>query len=769
MERAVGIEMGTNALRGVVLENRKGKLVLASAGTTPLGDLASIEDANTKRLAIDAKLKELVQGARLHAPVRCVGVSGSATTLRYLLVPPVPAWRLEMLAKYEVEEKAENQQASAFDYRILDTPDVGGQYTVLIGSCTERLAEQTIEQAKQAKLGEVELDLVALALYNAYYHGHGFEHDKTDLIVNIGVDEIIVLVVHNGALYQARVVPGGGKKFTEVLSQELLLPMEEAEELKKADAQILFDLPVASTGSLRSARSTLKTRLSPSLRRSLLRPGERPPGVVQANAASAAPDENAPSEQSPGLTDDLAASEDEAAKTADASDAEAAMAPTIELKRSEVREALSKPPAEGEAAAPVTDEDRAERRRRQVSAALVREAAALCTQVENAFMACKQHYKLRDLKVDTVYLCGGGSRVKGLDEFIGRRMRVPVKPLEVFRNIDMSKLPPEAATALKAEQDTMAVSLGLALSRLCKGAFSFLLWPNALKEAKEFQARGAFLYYAAAVLLGALVLLWLTPRQNTEVLTANYEKARDAVKNAKVEAADLRTLEEREEELRRRLDRIEKNANSGHAFLRILSELKKSSNLPVNFYLTSISTNMPAVVGSEDSEETTGPLGPNGGNKGVIKAADLAKAATAASAKASDDEESNQERVKVYLRGFVRGAQKDGLLKQVTGWHDPPVVGLKDRLVPNPKNPHDEANLFKDIRLVWFDKFDHPVSRWQLQEFVLEAFIEAPQTLGNEAAPASAEKPKADAKKKAKTAEPEKAAAGEAKTGKKAG
>src|SRR5205085_12566798 len=105
-------------------------------------------------------------------------------------------------------------------------------------------------------------------------------------------------------------------------------------------------------------------------------------------------------------------------------------------------------------------------RKRQMTGALVREAATLCAALENAVLFSKQQTKMREVKIDRLYLTGGGSKLKGLSEFMARRMPVEVLPLEPFRQVSLARLPEEHQSALKAEQHTMAVATGLALGDL---------------------------------------------------------------------------------------------------------------------------------------------------------------------------------------------------------------------------------------------------------------------------------------------------------------
>src|SRR5476651_426745 len=140
MSTTSGIDIGSDAIKAVVL--RKGrakdaKIEVLAAGTLPIADIGQLPESEDKTLAIGEKLKQLVRSARLKADTRRVGASGGNTSIRYLQLPPVPPWRLEALVKYEVEERAEEKEANAYDYHIMDVPETNGQYTTIIGMARE--------------------------------------------------------------------------------------------------------------------------------------------------------------------------------------------------------------------------------------------------------------------------------------------------------------------------------------------------------------------------------------------------------------------------------------------------------------------------------------------------------------------------------------------------------------------------------------------------------------------------------------------------------
>ncbi|MBE7462833.1 MAG: hypothetical protein HS116_04980 [Planctomycetes bacterium] len=718
MARATGIDIGGEALRGVVIEAAKGKLQVVSAGTMPLGEIGLMPDSEDKRLAIAEKLKELVQGAGLKAPMRRLSLPIHEAELRYLTVPPVPPWRLEMLAKYEVEERSSDKDTRTFDFRILDVPDIGGQYTVLVGCCAERAARWALELGRTSKAGEVEVDLPALALYNAYYHGHGFEPDKTALIVDIGSQHITALLVKGGSLFLARTFIGGSRRFSEVLADALRATILEADELKKSEAEILFDIaPAPSTGAARSPRLT--RMIQGRLTRRIPKEGSPPGGSDGGDA-----------ETPNGLQDDLAPSP--VIRVGKPGNPEPEI---MALDHTDAPPAPSNPEPAPESS---PAEDHKERRRRTISMALVREAAALCSQLENIVTHCRTTYKLRDLKVDTIYLTGAGSRLKGLSEFVSRRMRTETKPLELFRNLDLSKLSPPAAEALKKEQDTMAIAVGVALAGLCRGGISFLLWPKELIERKEFWARGAYLYYAAALMLGVLGLFWLTPVRDAEVLAENKLTGENAVRVAEKEKMLLDNLSEQQDELARRLDQIDENVNSGRFLLGVLEQLKYSKRCPKDVFITQITTTMPQVVlkGSEPKDEQGAPAavpaGPKLTETGPTRAPKASPVAAEKEAEAPDALSTLQAQAKIYIRGYVRAQQKSDLIDRIRG--DPTksraefVPGFCDLLVPYPKEPYHPENVFKEVRPIWINPDDQSQGpAFFLKEFVLEAHAKTPR------------------------------------------
>ncbi|MGD0091030.1 MAG: pilus assembly protein PilM [Planctomycetota bacterium] len=859
MPTAVGIDIGSEAIKGIVLNvSRKGLAEVVAAGTLPLGELGHMEDSQDKALALGVKLKQLVRDAGLRGRYRRLGASGKATSIRYVQVPPVPPWRLDMLVKYEVEEKSGDKDKNTFDFQILDVPEAGGQYTIMIGTLKEAAAIELLALGRAAGLGEAEIDLEAQALYNAYYHGHGFDNDKTVLVADIGADDVTVLLCHNGGLYFARTVPGAGRRFTQVLAEELKIELAEAETVKTNQAEISFDMAAQAGRSGRyatrtgvtgvvpraSGTATIQRGSAPQTAKLGLRTAPPAGGTrsIPAASASAPAQENqeaaakagtSPSAPNPQAADDPGAGlpevvpnmPEETSRTGEskADDVAGAAAkagaspcapkppaahdsdeapPTVFAKtplellqasqasaaaaassapiaqddasaaaKTETGSSGPKPPAAGDpglpqpnyvfkmpngsaqngeapapgvngpsagAAVPRPDSAAAskvvpvpdtpeERRKRQMSNVLLREAAALCATLENAVLVCKQQTKMREIKVDRLYVTGGGSRLKGLGEFISRRMRVEVMPLEPFRQISLDRLAPEQAAALRSEQHTLAVATGLALGSLQKNTLSFLLWPEAVKQRKAFWSRGAYLYYAAALAVIGLAVFLFTPYRNTQALVQNFTVAEEAYNDADVKYRELKKMQADYDEKHLQLKQIADNTLSGHYFLKLLAELKNKYIISDDIYLTQISTSIPQQViraaegeGGEGGPGVTPPPAP-GTPRSAARAAGTDPNATA---------DTFQTQRVVYLRGFARSKKKDQGDDRILR-----IMEFYKRLAPHLESPDDPSNLFKDMRPIWISPDDLKVVRedpddpkknedWFLTEFILEAYSE---------------------------------------------
>jgi type IV pilus assembly protein PilM len=251
MPQAVtGADIGASGLRVLRLIRRDGQLEVTGAASTELplaaagrtgakGEAEAPEDSPERLREIRTNLSSLLRKGPFRTGRSVMGLGGSSGLVRYLQVPPVPPWKLEMMMKYEVEEQSGSQERAAFDYRILDLPDVGGQLTVMLAMVQERRLRTLMDTGRRAGLPRGDIDLNTLGLYNAYFYGHGADDNRTVLLVDIGAETLDIAVVNHGMLCFARSVPGGGARFTAAVAEASGLTLEEAEKLKREKGVIL--------------------------------------------------------------------------------------------------------------------------------------------------------------------------------------------------------------------------------------------------------------------------------------------------------------------------------------------------------------------------------------------------------------------------------------------------------------------------------------------------------------------------------------------------
>ena len=114
----------------------------------------------------------------------------------------------------------------------------------------------------------------------------------------------------------------------------------------------------------------------------------------------------------------------------------------------------------------------------------------------------------KELAVDKVYLSGGGSRVRGLPEYLSSSLKIPVEVLDPFRKVDTSAVEGMGGASIRELPTDMAVALGLAqLVSPPAHATSLSILPEKLKKRRAFFHTNLWLGLAGAAVLVTLLVL----------------------------------------------------------------------------------------------------------------------------------------------------------------------------------------------------------------------------------------------------------------------
>jgi Tfp pilus assembly PilM family ATPase len=224
----------------------------------------------------------------------------------------------------------------------------------------------------------------------------------------------------------------------------------------------------------------------------------------------------------------------------------------------------------------------------KASRALLAPAGQILSLLQSTVLFCRSQVKVSNLRIDRVYLAGGGSALDGLPEYLAAGLSVPVQLFEPFRVVDVSALDEEAAARLEEYRLESVVALGLATMGSDPEAYSVEILPQALRRRREFV--GGTLFAIAAAVLAVCFLVFEGWKTSTELAATSGQV--DALESQlrRAQSTDRKTREllERNAELEEDASLLLGVAGSGEQLARALEHLGR--HLPEGFWIETLSS-----------------------------------------------------------------------------------------------------------------------------------------------------------------------------------
>lgn len=224
-----GIDIGASSVKAVrLLKTRRGMKLLDIG----MKEIPMEEEFRQENIA--AALDELIREKR--RPKAVVNFSGRTPVIRYLTLPVMPKGELAEAVKWEAKKLV----SFPVDQMIFDFMVAGGKqdqdikrYEMVLVVAEKEIVREQWTMMRKAGLEIVAIDVNPLSLLNSLRHNSPNDMKESLIYIDIGATKTDISILKQGILKFTRRLEMGGDQITRRIEQDMKLPYDEAEKLKR--------------------------------------------------------------------------------------------------------------------------------------------------------------------------------------------------------------------------------------------------------------------------------------------------------------------------------------------------------------------------------------------------------------------------------------------------------------------------------------------------------------------------------------------------------
>jgi type IV pilus assembly protein PilM len=256
----VGLDIGSSAVKAVVLRRARSGWSLVSAGEAPLPVVATDEGPSVEPTAVTETVNSLFDTMRVRRARVAAALSGHAVIVKRLSLPAMTPEELGEAIPWEAEQYIPFDLSEVqLDYQVVSgesDESKSGLDVLLVAAKRDRIDERAAVIAQTGRRPAV-LDVEAFALSNAYKVNYPEQADPLSALVHVGRSVTIVCLLENGEPIFTRDISIGGDVHLDALLRDLgPLGVDEMAAKRILHGQFPADIDADQVGAVLREAST---------------------------------------------------------------------------------------------------------------------------------------------------------------------------------------------------------------------------------------------------------------------------------------------------------------------------------------------------------------------------------------------------------------------------------------------------------------------------------------------------------------------------------
>lgn len=231
-KKVIGVDLGSSSIKLAQVSKSKGVILLDNFAfvQTPPQTINNGDIVDTYLLGESVKL--LCKEQNFDSKNACIGMWGSTSIVKKITMPKVDSKSLKEQIKYEAQQYLPFDISQVtIEYHILPFSASADQMDILIVAGQNDLITKYIEVLTYSNLKTSIIDVSSIALANIFEYNYGKFNEPIGLF-NFGSNSTQFVVIFQGEVLFARDIPAGGFQFTNEISKNMGVTIDEAESLK---------------------------------------------------------------------------------------------------------------------------------------------------------------------------------------------------------------------------------------------------------------------------------------------------------------------------------------------------------------------------------------------------------------------------------------------------------------------------------------------------------------------------------------------------------